>query len=231
MTTAILDDKQTRNLIKVRLLVNDDYDDIRQMQLAAFPEMKPWSAEQWEKVTIVFPEGQIGIEVGGKLAASSCAMLLHFDEFGGKHSWAEITGKGTLSTHDTEGDTLYGIEIMVYPEYQGMRLARRIYDERKKLAVTLNLKRIVVGGRLPNYHLHSNNLSVKEYVKEVTDKKKSDPVFTTQLANGFKLKRIIKDYLPSDTESCGYATFMEWVNLDYEAPDFTIPEVSNYVRV
>lgn len=231
MTTTIQNNYDTKNLIKVRLLMDEDYHEIIQMQLAAFPQMKPWSVEQWKKVTSTFPEGQIGIEVGGRLAASSSAMLLHFDEFGKKHTWAEITGNGTLSTHEKEGDTLYGIEIMVYPEFQGMRLARRIYDERKKLAVALNLKRIVVGGRLPNYHIVAEKLTVKEFVQQVIDKKQADPVLTTQLSNGFKLKRIIKDYLPGDSESCGYATFMEWVNLDYEASDISISDISPYVRV
>ena len=31
----------------------------------------------------------------------------------------------------SEGNTLYGIEIMVDPEFRGLRLARRLYDARK----------------------------------------------------------------------------------------------------
>lgn len=218
-------------MIKVRKLVPDDYKDIRQMQLASFTKMKPWSPEQWEMVTTVFPDGQIGIEVDGELAASSCSLILNFNEFGNSHSWSEITGNGTLSTHLPEGDTLYGIEIMVLPKYRNMRLARRLYDERKMLAQSLNLKRILVGGRLPNYHLYADKLTVKEYVQKVIDKKISDAVLTTQLSNDFKIKRIIKDYLPGDTESCGYATFMEWVNLDYQVTEVSIKDVSPYVRV
>ncbi len=45
-----------------------------------------------------------------------------------------------------------------------------------------------------------------------------DPVLTTQISNGFVLKRLLPDYLESDGESKGYATFLEWSNLDY-APD------------
>jgi predicted amidohydrolase len=40
-------------------------------------------------------------------------------------------------------------------------------------------------------------------------------VLTAQVANGFVLKGLIPNYLPSDKESCGYAVFLEWVNLDY----------------
>ncbi len=40
-------------------------------------------------------------------------------------------------------------------------------------------------------------------------------VFRSQLANGFAVKGLISNYIPSDVQSCGYATFLEWVNLDY----------------
>ena len=42
-----------------------------------------------------------------------------------------------------------------------------------------------------------------------------DPVLTTQLANGFVLKRLIPGYLTMDVDSRGYAAFLEWANLDY----------------
>ncbi len=163
------------------------------------------------------------------LVASSSSLLLNFDEFSINHSWSEITGNGTLSTHNPLGDTLYGIEIMVGPAHRNMKLARRLYEARKKLARELNLKRIVVGGRLPNYHLHASEMDIREYVQNVMDKKIFDPVLTTQLSNGFTLKRIIKDYLPGDMESDGYATFMEWVNLDYQAEGEQ--QFNTYVRV
>jgi len=47
------------------------------------------------------------------------------------------------------------------------------------------------------------------------DKRLFDPVLTTQLSNGFVLREIIPDYLPADEDSGGFATFLEWVNLDY----------------
>ena len=223
------DNKEAK--IQVRNLVFEDYESVKEMQLISFPFMKPWNAVQWEKVTTAFPEGQIGIVVNGELAASSCSLILNFDEYQARHSWGDITGNGTLSTHNIDGDTLYGIEIMVLPQYRNMRLSRRLYDERKLLAVKKNIKRIVIGGRLPNYHIVSEKMPVKNYVQHVVDKKIIDPVLTAQLSNDFKLKRIIKDYFPDDKESCGYATFMEWVNLDYQVPDVDGKEVIRYVRV
>lgn len=58
-------------------------------------------------------------------------------------------------------------------------------------------------------------MSAREYVEKVVNKVLVDPVLTTQISNGFVVKRLIPNYLTSDKESIGYATFLEWFNLDY----------------
>ncbi|MFG0253629.1 MAG: hypothetical protein ACF787_00805, partial [Rhodopirellula sp. JB053] len=56
-----------------------------------------------------------------------------------------------------------------------------------------------------------------EYVDRVINKSIFDPVLSAQVANGFALDGLLRDYLPSDTESCGYATFLIWRNLEYSS--------------
>ena len=51
-------------------------------------------------------------------------------------------------------------------------------------------------------------MTAREYVEKVIAQGLYDPVLTTQLANGFVLKRLIPDYFPGDNESRGYATFL-----------------------
>jgi predicted amidohydrolase len=60
-------------------------------------------------------------------------------------------------------------------------------------------------------------MSAEAYVDRVSRKELFDPVLTTQLSNGFELLRLIPDYLPSDEDSAGWATHMEWTNLEYAA--------------
>ena len=67
--------------------------------------------------------------------ASSSALILDLDEYSDTHSWDEIADKGFIRNHDSEGDTLYGIEVMVDPGYRDMKFGRRLYEARKDLAV------------------------------------------------------------------------------------------------
>jgi predicted amidohydrolase/ribosomal protein S18 acetylase RimI-like enzyme len=202
----------------VRPLRLDDYERIADMQRRCFPQMRPWTREQFASHLAIFPEGQIGIEYGDQLVASSSSLILDFSLYDAHHTWAEVTGSGSIRTHNAQGNTLYGMEVMVDPDFRGMKLARRLYDARKELARQKNLMAIVLGGRIPGYHRHADRMSAREYVDKVLDKTLVDPVLTTQLANGFVLKRLIQNYLPSDEESRGWATFLEWSNLDYQ-PD------------
>lgn len=199
----------------VRPLQMDDYNQLVELQKKCFPGMKPWTREQIESQLKHFQEGQICLVYKDKLIGSSSSLIIEIDEYADSTSWSDVSEKGMITNHDEEGDTLYGIEIMVDPEFRNMKIGRRLYEARKQLAKNLNLKRIVIGGRIPNYGKHADKLTVHQYVEKVMSKKLHDPVLTFQLANGFVLKRIITDYLKSDDESRGYAILLEWVNLYY----------------
>ncbi|MBC8328663.1 MAG: bifunctional GNAT family N-acetyltransferase/carbon-nitrogen hydrolase family protein [Planctomycetes bacterium] len=196
-----------------------------------FPGMLPWGREQIESQLAVFPEGQLVVEYDGELVASSSCLVVDFDEHEDWHDWKAIADQGFIRNHDPEGDTLYGIEIMVDPEYRGLKLARRLYNARKAVARERNLRRIIIGGRIPNYGDHAEHLSPSEYVEEVQHRNIFDPVLTTQLANGFRLVKLIPDYYPADSDSRGYATFLEWANLDYVAPSKRRIQAVHWVRL
>jgi len=210
-----IDLKSFERKLHMRQLRIEDFERLVEMARACFPGMLPWKREQIESQLARFPEGQIVIEVDGEIVASSASLVVDFSEYSDWHSWKEIADNGYIRNHDPEGDTLYGIEIMVDPRFRGLKLARRLYEARKQLAREMNLSRIMIGGRIPGYGAHAHDLSAREYVEQVMAKSLVDPVLTAQLANGFVLKQLVPDYFPGDEDSRGYATFLEWTNLDF----------------
>jgi predicted amidohydrolase/ribosomal protein S18 acetylase RimI-like enzyme len=196
----------------------DDFDAIVAMQTACFPGMVTWKPEQIESQIAHFPEGQLVVEYEGEVVASSSSLIVDFDQYSEWHNWKEIADNGYIRNHTPDGDTLYGIEIMVDPECRGYRLSRRLYDARKAIVRERNLARIIIAGRIPGYDKHADEMSAREYVEAVMHKQFYDPVLTAQVANGFMLKGLIPNYLPTDVASRGYATFLEWINLDHTPP-------------
>lgn len=212
------DFEQFEHRLVLRQMRLEDYESLVEMQQLCFPGMTTWSRDHIATQLEVFADGQLCIELDGKLVASCSTLIVRYEEYDEWHNWALISDNGYIRNHDPSGDVVYGIEIMVHPEYRGMRLARRLYDARKKLAMRYNTRSIIICGRIPGYAAHADTLSAREYVDKVTEKMLFDPVLTTQLANGFVLKGLIADYFPSDSESRGYATYLEWTNLD-RVPD------------
>jgi predicted amidohydrolase len=199
----------------VRPVRIEDYDALVAMQLKCFPGMHPWGRDQIESQLNRFPEGQICVEIDGQLAASSSSLILDFDPALAWHDWKSIADGGYIRNHKPKGDTLYGIEIMVDPEYRGMKLSRRLYDARKELCRARNLARIIIGGRIPGYKTYADKMSAREYIDNVVKKAVFDPVLTAQISNGFSVQGLIPNYFPADSDSCGYATSLEWKNLDF----------------
>lgn len=215
-----------------RYLSMDDYEHVRDMQLRIYRTMtEPWTREQFAAMLEKFPEGQICIDDNGKPVAVALTMIVDMAVVGLNHSYDDVAGDGMMRRHSPDGDFLYGIEIFVDPEYRGMRLGRRLYDARKQLCEQLNLKGIIIGGRIPGYSKHQAEMSPKEYIERVQRQELYDPVLSFQLANGFQVKRLLKHYWDEDEPSCGYAVLSEWVNIGYEKTTKLIGGTKSVARV
>ncbi|AOM82402.1 bifunctional GNAT family N-acetyltransferase/carbon-nitrogen hydrolase family protein [Salisediminibacterium beveridgei] len=212
---SFLDMSKFEKKIIVRNIRHDDIDDIIALSSQCFPNMDPWTKQHLLSHLEVFPEGQFCVEVEGEIIGTCSSLLINFDEYDDQHTWDEITDEGYITNHDPEGYNMYGIEVAVHPDYRRMKIGNRLYEARKELARELNLKSIIIGGRIPNFRKYSDEMTPREYVDAVMNHHIYDPVLTFQVMNGFTLKRINARYLTDDKASMSYATLMEWNNVDY----------------
>jgi predicted amidohydrolase len=126
---------------------------------------------------------------------------------------------------------LYGIDVFVAPEFRGLRLGRRMYDYRKELCEKQNLEGILFGGRLPKYHVYANDMGPRGYIEKVKAREIHDPVLNFQFANDFYVKKVIKGYLPGDSDSREYAALLMWNNVLYAAPSKEPVTTKSIVRL
>lgn len=211
-------DIQTIDNIELTFLKNEDYEEIKNAMIEAYSNMPNAYWEEHHIKTLIkkFPDGQVAIKVDGELAGCALSIIVDYDRFDNKHTYREITGDHTFNTHNDNGDILYGIDVFIRPKYRGLRLGRRLYDYRKELCERLNLKGIIFGGRIPNYHQYAKELSPKQYIENVRKKEIHDPVLNFQMSNDFHPARVLKGYLEGDKESNEFAVLLEWDNVYYE---------------
>ncbi|MES2207795.1 MAG: nitrilase-related carbon-nitrogen hydrolase [Pseudomonadota bacterium] len=161
----------------------------------------------------IFPEGQFVSTYNGEIVGHCATFIISGDIALKPHNWQQITGNGFASRHDPDGDYLYGLEVSVDERFRGLRIGQRLYDARKQLCQDLTLKGIIFGGRMPGLAKKIKTVkSPDSYVEQVKNGVVRDFVINFQLSNDFEILGILKDYLPSDKASMGYATHMVWHN-------------------
>ena len=219
--------------IELAYLTLDDYQELRAAMQTSYPNMPNtyWKEHHIKSLLDKFPQGQVVIKVNKMIAGCALSIIVNHHQFEEKHTYKEVTGDYTFSTHDNLGDTLYGIDVFVKPEFRGLRLGRRLYEYRKELCEKLNLKGILFGGRIPNYHNYVDKLTPKEYLEKVKLKEIHDPVLSFQLANDFLPLRVIKGYLEGDAKSLEYAILLKWGNIYYEKPSKKASSTKTVVRL
>lgn len=203
------------NNVIVRIVNLADISDIIELQKKAFPLMAKdgviWSEHHLESHIKIFPEGQLCAEINGKLVASSSSLVTSLTSEYQEHTWKYATDNGMFTNHTLEGDSLYGADIATHPDSRGLGIATMLYDARKDLAVKLNLRRIIAGGRLFNYCEYAEKMSAQKYAEKVVSGEIQDPVLSFQLKNGFEFIKVLPNYM-RDARSLNNASFIEWIN-------------------
>lgn len=219
--------------IELSFLNLDDYQELKAAMIESYTNMPNsyWSEVQIKTLINKFPDGQVVMKVNNQIAGVALSIIVDYEKFEVKNTYKDVTGNYTFNTHDEEGDVLYGIEVFIKPEFRGLRLGRRLYDYRKELSERLNLKGVAFGGRIPNYHKYSSELSPKEYIAKVRRKEIVDPVLNFQVSNDFHPAKILKNYLEGDTDSNDYAVLLEWDNIYYQKPNKEAATIKKVVRL
>jgi len=220
-------------IIEVRSLTIEDYLTLKESMIQAYASLggQYWKEEALKRLIGKFPNGQIVMTHNGKVVGCALSLIVSYDKFGDDHTYRDITGNYSFETHDPKGDTLYGIEVFVHPDFRGLRLARRLYDARKTLCEGLNLKMIIAGGRIPKYGMYADTLSPGAYLEKVKNRVIYDPTLTFQLANDFQVKKVIRNYMPEDEESKGFATLLIWYNVYHDAEKNILLRKKDIVRI
>lgn len=219
--------------IELTFLSLDDYQELREAMIESYTGLPNsyWEEDQIRTLISRFPEGQVVIKADNEIAGCALSIIVDYYKFGNQHTYREVTGDYTFSTHDSRGDILYGIDVFIKPEFRGLRLGRRLYDYRKELCERLNLKGIALGGRIPNYYRHAEIMSPKEYIEKVKRKEIEDPVFNFQISNDFYPSKVLKNYLEGDAASNDYAVLLKWDNIFFERQNKKPKTIKRVVRL
>lgn len=219
--------------IQLDYLNLSDYQQLKTAMIESYSNMPDsyWREHHIDSLIKKFPEGQIVIKINDQLAGCALSIIVDYDKYDHNHTYKQITGNYTFDSHTDQGDVLYGIDVFIKPEYRGLRLGRRMYDYRKELCEKLNLRAIVFGGRIPNYHKYADQITPKEYIEKVKRKEIHESVLNFQIRNDFHPVRVLQGYLEGDEASNEYAVLLRWDNIYYEKTEKKAVSPKTVVRL
>jgi predicted amidohydrolase/GNAT superfamily N-acetyltransferase len=205
--------------ISLRLALPGDVPALISLNKLCFPGMEEenivWQKGQLLNHLRVFPEGQMVAVLADEVVAAVSSLIVDvgIDPYR-PHTYSGITDGGYFHNHDPRGDSLYGADVYVHPKMRGAGIGHHLYEARRRLCKSLNLRRIIAGGRIDGYQAHASALTPEQYVKKVESGELRDRVLSFQLREGFVVRGILRNYI-TDPKSKNCATFIEWKNTDY----------------
>jgi len=183
---------------------------------ATWPEHQVANERNYSLQIKAFPEGQFVAVASGQVIGYCTSLIVNLPDDAPWYAHSEITGFGTFSTHTPSGDTLYGADIAVHPDWQGKGVSKKLYQARRTLLRQLNLKQMVAGGRIPGFAKYQGSMTAQEYVDAVKAGKLKDPALNAHLRAGYEVHSVHFGYMEDDL-SLGWSTHLVMRNKQFRA--------------
>jgi GNAT superfamily N-acetyltransferase len=194
---------------------HDYCESLAELESIVFPGLAPeewFTGAMYRSHVDVFPEGQLtalahtdqGVRVIGCTTSFRTSQTFETDDH---PYYFDFIGQGYLTTHEPDGEWLYGVGLMVHPDFRRLRIGSRLYEARREQVRRLNLRGELVAGLLPGYESHAGEMTVAEYVSKVVSGEMIDPTLSMQLRNGFYVRRLLPGYI-RDSRSGNTATLI-----------------------
>lgn len=124
---------------------------------------------------------------------------------------------------------MYGVETLVHPDYQGYGIGGLLMERRFETARQLNLRGIVGGSLIIDYHKVADRLTPEAYVAEVVAGRLFDTNLSKQIKKGFVPSNVIPNYTEYPL-SRNYAIAIVWENPAYRSPKIIPFETAEVLR-
>ena len=171
---------------------------LEQLQEICFPTLadaERFKARHYLRHLELFAGGQFVALDGDEPIAATTTLRLNFDFDHVDHTFADIIQGGWLTSHQPDGQWLYGADIGVHPAFRGRGIAGALYAARQELVWRLGLRGQVTAGMIPGFGKVKGSMSAQEYYSGVVTGRINDPTLSAQMKVGFEPRALVANYL------------------------------------
>ncbi len=196
-TLTLRVDEETRGTI-IALARPEHAEQLAELQLICYPTLDP--AERFHQAHFLkhielFAAGQFVALNRDMVIGAAATVRLNYDFQHAGHAFADIIQGGWLTSHQPDGQWLYGVDISVRPEYRGRGVATALYAARQELVWRLKLKGQIIVGMMAGYGALKATMPAQQYYEDVLAGRIRDPTVSMQMKVGFEPHGLLSNYL------------------------------------
>jgi 4-aminobutyrate aminotransferase/(S)-3-amino-2-methylpropionate transaminase len=183
---------------------------LEELQRICFPTLddaERFKAAHYLRHLELFPDGQFVVLDGDAVVGATTTLRLHVDFERVTHTFADIIQGGWLTSHEPDGDWLYGADVGVNPAYRGRGFATALYAARQETVWRLGLRGQVTAGMIRDYGAVKDRISAQDYYQGVIEGRIRDSTLSMQLGVGFEPRALLANYL-NDPVCDNYGVFL-----------------------
>jgi ribosomal protein S18 acetylase RimI-like enzyme len=217
--------------VKIRKATLKDLPEIIRVEKEAWPEGTEASEEMFRSRIETYPDGVFVALHKKKIIGVVAFMLIDYDLENPIPTWNEVTDNGMIKgTHDPNAETIFGIDLTAAPDAP-RGTGTRLLMEVGRQAISKNLKRGVLGGRLPEYKKYADQMTPEEYINAKNENGEPlDMEVRFYKRAGLKIEKILPNYF-DDPDSLDFGVMLVWENPFYTKKKFLKPFKSLIGRI
>jgi hypothetical protein len=203
-----------------------DYLPLKKVMQAAFADIEGAYATEEEMFLLseLYPRGQIVCLLNGQLIGATLSRIVPSERFRQPHTQADCIDLSTYVSDAAVGDSVYGLDVFVLPDFQNLKIARKIVTLLKKHVFEDNFRFFLGNSRVSGYHQYRDLMEVYSYYELVKSRELYDPALSFHLSCGMEFVCVNPEFSPDDTASAGLGIMLQEVNLSYNAACPIYPE-------
>jgi 4-aminobutyrate aminotransferase / (S)-3-amino-2-methylpropionate transaminase / 5-aminovalerate transaminase len=183
---------------------------LEELQRVCFPTLddaERFKAAHYRRHIELFPDGQFVVLDGDTVVGATTTLRRRFDFAHVTHTFADVIQGGWLTSHDPDGDWLYGADVGVLPAYRGRGLATALYAARQEAVWRLGLRGQVTVGMIRDYGAVKDRMPAADYYRAVVERRIKDSTLSMQIGVGFEPRDLLANYL-NDPASDNYGVLL-----------------------
>lgn len=168
------------------------------LQEIVFPTLadeERFKAAHYRHHVAMFGEGQFVALDEDRVVGATSTVRVHFDLTRPAHTFEDMIQGGWLTSHEPEGEWLYGADVSVHPECRRRGLATALYAARQELVWRLGLRGQITAGMMSGYGAVKDRMTAEDYFEGLRTGRITDPTLSMQQHAGFEVRALLADYL------------------------------------